>query len=215
MTVSLPDYATVKASRSPEYNRKIATHEIGHCLVARALGSIVDLVTIIPDGMFAGRCVRRGVPSPSLAFVDESTAVDAADAESITQPTTENIVSVCAKIGAPEVGSPRVAMAEEMARAIVRVTELVAARCCERIFYPDHEPLPAEHDYIEAHALASHFFEPGRAHSLLRGGGRSADPRSHGRGDRLDRRSGGAGDDRPRRSNHQRRRRCRDVGGRT
>jgi hypothetical protein len=148
------DYATIKGARSPEYNRRIATHEIGHCYISRAVGSFVDFVTIVPNGVFAGRCVRRGAPSPSLAFVDER----AAEVEPIREqaaPTTDDIISICAKIGAPKLGQPRVAMADEITRAIVMVTELVAGRVCERNFYPDHDPLPAEHDYIEARALAS------------------------------------------------------------
>jgi hypothetical protein len=124
------DYATVKAARSPEYNRRIATHEIGHCYVSRAVGSFVDFVTIVPDGMFAGRCVRRGAPSPSLGFVDENAAVEAEPITEQTGPTTDDIVSVCAKIGPPRLGKPRITLAQEMTRAIVMVTELVAGRVC-------------------------------------------------------------------------------------
>jgi hypothetical protein len=145
----------VKATRSPEYNRRIAAHEIGHCYVSRALGSLVDFATIIPDGMFRGRCVRRGAPAPSLGFVDERAAVEAEPVAEQTGPTTADIVSVRTKIGAPGLGAPRVAMAGEMTRAIVMATELCASHVSERIFCPDLEPLPAEHDYIEARALAS------------------------------------------------------------
>src|SRR6202795_1100822 len=49
--------------RSPELNRRIAGHEIGHAFVGRCLGSHVHFVTIIPSGGFAGRCVRSGAPS--------------------------------------------------------------------------------------------------------------------------------------------------------
>jgi hypothetical protein len=40
-------------------------------VVSRAQGSIVEPVTLMPSGMFAGYCMRRGAPSP-LGFVDES-----------------------------------------------------------------------------------------------------------------------------------------------
>jgi ATP-dependent Zn protease len=132
-------------AESAEYNRRICAHEIaGHAFVARACGSIVESVTVIPDGAHAGHCVRRGAPS-SLNVVDEQKPA----------ATTEQLVNICATIGAPEIGAPRVEFAEEMARALVLVTELVAGRVAERIFFPDHEPLSAEHDQAEAHALAS------------------------------------------------------------
>jgi hypothetical protein len=141
-------YAAVKTTRSPEYNRRIAAHEIGgHAFVARALGTSVDFVTIIPDGEFAGRCVRRGAPSASLNLLDEWKQKPVA--------TTEEIVNVCAQIGPLEIGAPRVETAEEIARAMVLITELVAGRVCERVLFPDHSPLPAEHDVIEAMAIAS------------------------------------------------------------
>lgn len=148
------DYHVVKASRSPELNRRIAAHEIGHAYAARALGSFVEFVTITPFGRYAGRCVRRGAPSPSsLAFLDENATkrVDpVADASS-----TAKIVSMCAGIGAPAIGVARVEFAEETVRAWVMIVELVAASVCERVMFPDLPVLGAEHDIIEARALAS------------------------------------------------------------
>jgi hypothetical protein len=141
-------YALVKAARSPEYNRRIAAHEAGgHAFVARALGSSVSFVTIIPDGRTEGRCVRQGAPTASLNLLDEQEQKPAA--------TTEEIVNICTQIGPLEIGAPRVEIAEESARAIVMITELVAGGTCESVLYPDHEPLPAEHDAIEALAIAS------------------------------------------------------------
>jgi hypothetical protein len=163
----LPTYATVKATRSAEYNLRVATHEIGHAYAARACGSIVESVTIIPDGQFAGQCVRRGAPSSSsLNLVDES-KLAAAAAEPTPAPTTADIVDLCAHIGAPEIGTPRVDLAEAITRAQTHIIELLAGSCCERIMYPDLPPLPAEHDLTEARALASVIAAPQAVPALL------------------------------------------------
>jgi ATP-dependent Zn protease len=145
--INASDYAAVKAARSPEYNRRVVAHETGHAYLARACGSVVEFVTVVPNGEFAGRCVRRGASSASLNLREKHQQNPA--------PTTESIVHICAAIGAPEVGMPRVKYAEEITRTMVAVTELVGARVCERVLFPNHEPLPAEHDMIEARALAS------------------------------------------------------------
>ena len=54
------DYAAVKAARSPEYNRRIAAHESGHCYVGKAVGTLVDYVTIVPNGVPSSRCSGAG-----------------------------------------------------------------------------------------------------------------------------------------------------------
>jgi hypothetical protein len=156
-------YAAVKAARGPELNRRIVVHEIGHCYSAKACGSFVELVTAVPNNGFAGRCVRRGAAPSSLNLVDERKAAQAAPAA----PTTKQIADICAAIGAPEIGAARVECAEETQRAMVNIIELVAARVCERIFYPDHEPLPADHDLAEARALASVIASPQAVPAML------------------------------------------------
>jgi hypothetical protein len=45
--------------------------------------------------------------------------------------------------------------AELYIRAQTMTIELVAASVCERILFPDHPPLRAEHDKIEARAVAA------------------------------------------------------------
>jgi hypothetical protein len=138
-------YEAVKATRSAQYSRRIAAHEVGgHAYVGRALGTNVDFVTILPSGGYAGRCVRRGAPSSQLNLLAPTPA-----------PTTTQLVDICASIGAPQIGSRRVEIAEEMARAMIMITELVSGSVCERIMYPDLLALGAEHDMIEARALAS------------------------------------------------------------
>jgi hypothetical protein len=150
MTANTDDtYAAVKASRSPEYNRRCATHESSHAILGRACGSFIELVTIVPHGEYAGRCVRRGAPSPSLNLLDERKCKEPA------APTTADIVAVCAQIGAPEVGTARVDLAEEITRAQTFIIELLAGSVGERVMFPDLPPLPAEHDRREAEALAS------------------------------------------------------------
>jgi hypothetical protein len=143
------DYATVKAARSPQYSAQIAAHESGHCYIAKAVGSAVDFVTIVPNGMFAGRCVRRGASSSSsLNFVD--------DRQPAPPPaTTEELVSICEEIGPPKIGTRRIKFAKEIARAQIMCLELVAGTVCERVMFPNCPVLSAEHDAIEARALAS------------------------------------------------------------
>jgi hypothetical protein len=128
--------------RSPEMNERIAGHEAGHCLVSRALGSIVHLVEIIPSGDFAGRCVRSGPPS-SLNL--ETPA-----------PTTDQIVDICARLEklTPEIGSDRVESSEYYLRAQINIIEMVAGECAELILHPELPPLGAVHDFVEAAAFA-------------------------------------------------------------
>jgi hypothetical protein len=143
------DYAAVKAARSPEYNRRIAAHESGHCYVGKAVGTLVDYVTIVPNGVFAGRCVRRGASSSSsLNFVDDSQPAP-------PPATTEELVSICKEIGPPKIGTRRIKFAKEIAHAQIMCLELVAGTVCERVMFPDCPVLSAEHDDIEARALAS------------------------------------------------------------
>jgi hypothetical protein len=143
-------YAAVRATRSPEYNRRCAAHECGHAIVGRALGSFIELVTIVPHGEYAGRCVRRGAPSRSLNLLDEQKVKEQTPAAL----TTADIVALCAQIGAPELGAPRVDIAEEITRSQTNIIECLAGTVGERVIFPDLPPLPAEHDRAEARALA-------------------------------------------------------------
>src|SRR6267154_1990360 len=92
--------------RSAERNRRIASHEIGHAYLARALGSSVHSCTIIPGDGFEGRVVRSG-PKSQLDFTEYPIA------------GTEEIVEFCEQIErmAPELGSGRVAESEVYMRA--------------------------------------------------------------------------------------------------
>jgi hypothetical protein len=144
-------YAAVKAARSPELNRRCAAHESSHAVLGRAFGSLIELVTIVPDDVFAGRCVRRGAPSTSLNLLNDQ-KVEAAT--TIKMATTTDLIEVCERIGAPELGTPRVGLAEEITRAQTHVIELLGGSVGERVMFPDLPPLPAEHDRIEARALA-------------------------------------------------------------
>jgi hypothetical protein len=109
----------------------------------------VDYVTIVPNGMFAGRCVRRGASSSSsLNFLDDSEPVPA-------PATTTELVSICEHIGAPKIGVRRIKFANETVSAQIMCIELVAGSVCERVIFPDVPVLSTEHDAIEARALAS------------------------------------------------------------
>jgi hypothetical protein len=149
MTNLAETYAAVKAARSPEYNRRCAAHESGHAICGRALGSVIEFVTIVPHAGFAGRCVRSGAPSTSLNLLDEQKLKEQAPAL-----TTVDILDICAKIGAPELGSPRVDLAEEITRSQTNIIECLGGAAGEVVMYPDLPPLPAEHDRAEARAFA-------------------------------------------------------------
>jgi hypothetical protein len=130
--------------RSPEQNRRIATHENGHALLARCLGSNVRLVTIVPGHGYAGRCIRSGPPS-NIDFDDRS-----------PEGQTNEILSVCERLErmAPELGSSRVADSEVYIRAQIAVIELVGGQIAENILFPDLPSLGANHDFVEAKAFA-------------------------------------------------------------
>jgi hypothetical protein len=115
------------------------------------LGNRVEYVTLMPDGVSAGRCVRRGAKSKSLNFVDDRQAPEQPSAPMMTN----DIVSVCANIGAPEFAVPRVDDAETFIRSQCNVIELVGGDVCMRIMYSDLFMHSTEHDWIEARALAS------------------------------------------------------------
>ncbi len=138
----MPDYPV--PGRSPEYNRRVAGHEIGHAFVARAQGSTVHFVTIVPGRGYEGRCVRSG--PPSQLNLDESPELE-----------TNEIVDICSRLEklTPEIGSGRVESAEFYIRAQVAAIELVGGRVAEGILHPDLPPLPAEHDQAEARAFAA------------------------------------------------------------
>jgi hypothetical protein len=130
--------------RSPEMNRRIAAHECGHCLAARALGTNVHFVSIIRDGKYEGVCVRSG-PTSEHAFSSD------------LETKTNNILSLCERLqrlSPPELGSARVADSEYYVRLQCNLIELVAAECAELILHPDLPPLGAANDLAEAHAVA-------------------------------------------------------------
>jgi hypothetical protein len=130
--------------RTAEYNHRVAAHEIGHAFLARALGSNVHSVTIVPGHGYEGMCMRSG--PPLQLNLDENPEAE-----------TDEIVDICARLEklTPEIGSGRVEGAEFYIRAQINCTELLGGRACEQLLYPDHPPLPAEHDQIEARAFAA------------------------------------------------------------
>jgi hypothetical protein len=131
-------------NRSALYNRRVAGHEIGHAFLARALGSNVHSVTIVPGHGYEGRCMRSG--PPSQLNLDENPEAE-----------MQEVVDICSRLEklTPEIGSGRVESAEFYVRAQINCTELVGGRACELLLYPDLPPLPAEHDHIEARAFAA------------------------------------------------------------
>src|SRR6516162_1092955 len=80
-----------REGRSDLLVRRIATHEGGHAVCARWLGSTIELLTIKPSNGFSGRCVRRGT---SLALLD------------MPQDPID-VVEVCGRLGPPCPGENR------------------------------------------------------------------------------------------------------------
>jgi hypothetical protein len=149
-------------NRAPLMNRRIASHEIGHCFLARALGNNVFAVTIIPDrrpGGYEGMCMRSGPPSQNY-HLDDDSATD----------ETDEVVDICSRLERlmPEIGTARVEAAEFFVRAQSNVIELVAGRVCEQILYPDLPDLGAAHDRTEAKAFAAvAVAQPGAIDALI------------------------------------------------
>jgi hypothetical protein len=143
--VNVTDKLYPVPGRSPDRNRRIAGHEIGHALVTRCLGDSCWSVTIIPtaDG-FEGKCVRSGPPS-DLVYLSEN-YVD----------KTSEILSVCERLEklTPELGSPRSDSAEYYVRSQNNIIALVAGECAEMLLHPDLPSLGAIHDGVEARAFA-------------------------------------------------------------
>jgi hypothetical protein len=131
--------------RSADRNARIASHEIGHALVGRAIGTHIHCTTIIPDhgpNGYQGRTVRSGP-------VSELTLTDSAVLE------TEEILSICERLErlTPELGSNRVESSEYYLRAQSNIIELVAGQEAELLLYPG-PALGAQHDFSEADAFA-------------------------------------------------------------
>jgi hypothetical protein len=142
----------LSGGRSAELDRRIATHEAGHALVARWLGTIVELVTIRPSDGFAGRCVRRGA-SP-LNLLD-------APGETI------DVAETCTRIGAPVAGENRAELAPAIVTAQTLMIELMAGLAAERALFPGLPTLDAPHDLREAEALASTCASPAAVDALV------------------------------------------------
>jgi hypothetical protein len=130
------------AGRSPELNARIAAHESGHAFAARALGTVLHSVSIIPGNGFEGRCRSIGYQSQLYEKPEHETVA---------------IVALCERAQrlTPELGVNRVESAEFFQRATVLAIELCAGSVAETILHPHEEPLPTSHDQIEAAAFAS------------------------------------------------------------
>jgi hypothetical protein len=143
----LPVADAPQAENSPLLAKRIASHETGHALVGRALGSVIHSVTIIPSDGFSGKCTRSGaLSSLSLRDVDDRPPL-----------TGSQVVDICTRLEmltTPEIGSSRVDDAENIVRAQVSCVELCAGRVAEQILHPDLPPLRSEHDHVEAAAFA-------------------------------------------------------------
>jgi hypothetical protein len=137
------------AGRDPIRNRRIAGHEIGHALLVRAYGNSVLSVSIIPDAVNEGRCVRAG-PASELAF-DESAS---------PSQTHDQVLSICERLerleelAAEELGLGTSRGGESIVRLQHSIVELLGGQLAELLLFPDLAPLGAVHDFVEATAFA-------------------------------------------------------------
>jgi hypothetical protein len=128
--------------RSPETNLRIAGHEIGHVWIMRCLSDLpISHVSITRGDGFEGRACGANYEESQCNLEDQ----------------TGTIVDGCARIEklAPGLGSSRVESAELYVKAQTMVIELVAGGIAEKVLFPDQPPLRAEHDKIEARAVAA------------------------------------------------------------
>jgi hypothetical protein len=126
--------------RSAEYNRRIAGHEIGHVICMRAQSAApISFVEITRRDGFEGRACGANYEESHRNLENQ----------------TGSTVDICARIEkmSPGLGSSR--DAELIVQAQTVVVELVAGSVAERILFPDLPPLRAEHDKIEARAVAA------------------------------------------------------------
>jgi hypothetical protein len=129
-------------SRSPETNLRIAGHEIGHVWAMRALSaSPISYVSITRGDGFEGRACGANYKESQCNLEDQ----------------TGIILDGCARIEklAPGLGSSRIESAELYIKAQTMVIELVAGGIAEKILFAEIPQLSAEHDKIEARAVAA------------------------------------------------------------
>jgi hypothetical protein len=128
--------------RTAERNRRIAGHEIGHALLMRVLSDRpIAFVEITRRDGFEGRACGADYEESHRNLEDQ----------------TGIVLDGCARIEkmTPGLGSNRIESAELYVKAQTMVIELVAGSIAESILFPDLPPLRAEHDKIEARAVAA------------------------------------------------------------
>jgi hypothetical protein len=128
--------------RSAEYNFRVAGHEIGHCVVMRALSAVpISFVEITRGDGYEGRCCGAAFEQSQHNLEDQ----------------TETVINICSRIEkmAPGIGASRIESAEFYVTAQTVCMELVAGSIAEQILFPDQPPLRCEHDRIEARAVAA------------------------------------------------------------
>jgi hypothetical protein len=123
--------------RTPQMNYRIAVHEGGHVIVARAIGAPVAGCTIVPGKNYSGLTWGpTGDPSK--------------------YGSTDEVSNLCSRLAPlmPQCGESRANVAEIIVHAHGRCVELLAGTEAERLLIPDKPPLDAIHDQQEAGAFA-------------------------------------------------------------
>jgi len=119
-------------------DRRIAIHEAGHVVAARALGQPLGGSTIEPGENYSG--ATWGPDSDPSRFC-----------------TSEEIIETCVALATlmPAFGEPRDDVAVELVATHARVVELLAGTEAERQLFTAAPPLAAPHDIAEASAHAA------------------------------------------------------------
>jgi ATP-dependent Zn protease len=61
--------------RTPQFIRRLASHEAGHAYVGRCMGTVLHSVSIIPGNGFEGRCRSIGYQSQLYEKPEHETIV--------------------------------------------------------------------------------------------------------------------------------------------
>jgi hypothetical protein len=132
-------YHEAHRRRSPELDRRIAIHEAGHTVVARALGQPIGGTTIDPGDNYSGATWGRPDSDPSRFC------------------TSEEIIETCIGLASlmPAFGEARDDVARDLVHTHLCVLELLAGTEAERQLFTTASPLEAPHDIAEARAHAA------------------------------------------------------------
>jgi hypothetical protein len=139
MTMTQPDWYDqhlAAIGRSEDDDRRVAVHEAGHAVAARALGYPLAGATIDPDDKCGGKVWG---PAHTVAFGGSDPVPDLCDQ---------------LRDAMPKIGEPRTDAADVFLHALNRTVELVSAGVAERMLLPG-DPVPSVSDIEHSLQYAS------------------------------------------------------------